>query len=112
MPSPIRQPLQPHDRACAQVVQGCEQVRFALATIAQQYDGTRLARAGSFDGFQKIERGVGDLQKFVGRDLQRPRLRLIREVNRRSLELLPTELFPQLQVEHWTLVIASENNAV
>ena len=87
------------------VVQQPQQVRLALAALADQHQWPAASGAGGFERRQRVRRRIGDLQEVRRRHLRGAGVVVVRQLDGRPLEEAAPELFAQRQLQH-VLVMA------
>ena len=77
------------------VVESRHQVRLAETAFADNNHRTTLVWANRLYAFQQVMRGIGDRQKLLGGDLRRSGIRVVGQLDGRTLKALASEFFAE-----------------
>ncbi|WP_254170750.1 hypothetical protein [Ralstonia sp. B265] len=80
-------------RVSHRVVKRGHQVRLTETAFANHDHGAPLVGANSLNALQQIVRGIGDLQKLLGRNLGRASMLIVGQLDGRALEAFAPEFF-------------------
>src|SRR3546814_19209003 len=82
------------------MVESSHKVRLTKPAFANDDDGTPLPWPNRVNPLQQIVRGIGDVEKFLRRNLRGARIGIIRKLNCSAFQALAFKLLAERQTQH------------